>query len=49
MPKLSVEGVACLTAALPPIMRLSELAPAQLQEALDGLLHSGRTLMLQAS
>ncbi|KAL4419606.1 hypothetical protein ABPG77_001660 [Micractinium sp. CCAP 211/92] len=48
MPRLSVEGVACLTAVLPPIMRLAELPPEQLQAALDALLHSGRTLMLQA-
>jgi hypothetical protein len=47
MPRLSVEGVACLTAALLPILRLAALPPAQLQEALDALLHSGRTLMLQ--
>ncbi len=47
MPRLSVEGVACLTAVLPPIMRLAELPPEQLQAALDALLHSGRTLMLQ--
>lgn len=47
MPRLSVEGVACLTATLPPIMRLAELPPDKLQGALDALLHSGRTLMLQ--
>lgn len=47
MPRLSVEGVACLTAVLPPIMRLAELPPEQLQAALDALLHSGRTLLLQ--
>lgn len=48
MPKLTVEGVACLTASLPAIMRLADLAPERLQEALDALLHSGRTVMLQA-
>jgi hypothetical protein len=48
MPKLSVEGVAAVTAALPAIMRLAELAPGQLAGALDSLLHSGRALMLQA-
>jgi hypothetical protein len=48
MPKLSVEGVAAVTSALPAIMRLAELAPGQLAGALDSLLHSGRALMLQA-
>lgn len=47
LPLLSVEGVACVTAALPPIMRLAQLPAEQLQAELDGLLHSGRTLMLQ--
>ena len=47
MPRLSIEGVACLTGALPPIMRLADLPAEQLEEALDGMLHSGRTLMLQ--
>ncbi|KAI7845126.1 hypothetical protein COHA_001331 [Chlorella ohadii] len=46
--RMSVEGVACLVAALPPILRLAELAPAQLQDALDSWLYSGRTLLLQA-
>ena len=45
--RMSVEGVACLVAALPPILRLAELAPAQLQDALDSWLYSGRTLLLQ--
>lgn len=46
--RMSVEGVACLVAALPPILHLAELPPMQLQDALDGWLHSGRTLLLQA-
>lgn len=45
--RMSVEGVACLVAALPPILHLAELPPMQLQDALDGWLHSGRTLLLQ--
>ena len=45
--RMSVEGVACLVAALPPILRLAELPPTQLQDALDSWLHSGRTLLLQ--
>lgn len=47
LPRCGPEGVACLTAALPPMLRLAELPPAQLGEELDALLHSGRTLMLQ--
>lgn len=45
--RMSVEGVACLVSALPPILHLAELPPMQLQDALDGWLHSGRTLLLQ--
>lgn len=45
--RMSVEGVACLVGALPPILRLAELPPLQLEDALDSWLHSGRTLLLQ--
>ena len=48
LPRLGVEGVAALTAALPPILRLAELPGEQLEGALDALLRSGRTLLLQA-
>ncbi|KAL4856842.1 hypothetical protein ACK3TF_002891 [Chlorella vulgaris] len=48
MPLLSVEGVACVTSALPSIMRLADVPTSELQRELDALLHSGRTLMLQA-
>lgn len=47
MPRLGVEGVAALTAALPPILRLADLPAEQLEAALDALLHSGKTLLLQ--
>lgn len=45
--RMSVEGVACLVGALPPILRLAELPPLQMEDALDSWLHSGRTLLLQ--
>jgi hypothetical protein len=48
LPALGVEGVACVTAALPPVLRLAALPPAELAAELDALLHSGRTLLLQA-
>lgn len=48
MPKLGVEGVAALTAALPPILRLADLPGEELEAALEALLRSGKTLLLQA-
>ena len=48
LPRLSADGVACVTAALPPILRLADLPPDELGDALDALLHLGRTLLLQA-
>jgi hypothetical protein len=47
LPKMGVQGVAGITAALPPLMRAAPLPPEQLAPELDALLHSGSTLMLQ--